>query len=125
GDYRFDDQCLQHLLVHIGEFLDVEAALAGSVLAEPSEQRLSVAEPCQAIENGRGLTRRKTGKRHIALLPALVGVVMAAKADYRWPPHSRLFTGRTLHQLDERLGVRTLGLVRERVDIRRDTEFRG
>jgi hypothetical protein len=35
-----DDECLQHRLVHISQFLDVEAALADGVLAELGEQRL-------------------------------------------------------------------------------------
>jgi hypothetical protein len=35
-----DDQRLQHRLVHISEFLDVEAALANGVPAELGEQRL-------------------------------------------------------------------------------------
>ena len=45
----FDDQRLQHFLVHIGEIRDVEATLTGGVLAKIIEQRLRVAEPSHAI----------------------------------------------------------------------------
>ena len=75
----FYDQGLQHLSIHIGELLDVEAAPAGGVLAELSQQLIGIAKPRHAIENGGGLTRRKTGQRGIALAPALVGVVVAAR----------------------------------------------
>jgi hypothetical protein len=34
GGDGFEDQRLQHLLVYISELLDIEAALAGRVLAE-------------------------------------------------------------------------------------------
>src|SRR5271154_792273 len=93
--------------------------------AELGEQRLMVAACLQAIENDRGLTRRKTHQRHIALAPALIRVVVAAKADDRWSPHLGLLARRTLHQLNQRLGVRTLGLVRERIEIRRNTYLGG
>src|ERR1700693_1846271 len=77
----FEDHRLQHLLVHISELLDVEAALAGRVLAELREQRLGVAESGHAVQNICGLARRKTDQRHIALTPALVFVVVAAEAN--------------------------------------------
>jgi hypothetical protein len=53
----FDDQRLQHLVVHISEFLDVEAAPTGLVLAELRTQRPRVAEPGHVIQNSCGLTR--------------------------------------------------------------------
>ena len=49
GGNGFDDHVLQHFLVHIGQFLDVEAALAGRVLAELGEQRLGIATAGRAI----------------------------------------------------------------------------
>src|SRR6266436_1255498 len=80
GGNGFDDQCFQYFLVHISELLDVEAALAGSVLAELCEQRPRVAVPGHAVQNGCGLTWRKPDKRHIALAPAVVRVVIASEA---------------------------------------------
>ena len=66
--------------VHISELLDVEAALAGRVLAELCEQRLRVTEPGHVIQSGCGLAGRKADKRHVALAPAVVPVVEAAEA---------------------------------------------
>src|SRR5271157_1121759 len=105
GGDGFHDLRLQHLLVHVGELLDVEAALAGAVLAEVAGIR-------HAVENECGLTRRKSDQRRIALAAALVLVVVGAEADDRRTPHLRLFAGGALDQLDERLGVGALGLVR-------------
>src|SRR5664280_421568 len=76
----FDHQGLQHLLVDIRKRLDIEAALAGRMLAELCEQRLRVAETGHVVQNSCGLTRRKTDKRHIAFAPAVVRVVVAAEA---------------------------------------------
>src|SRR5260221_1477358 len=80
GGNGFDDQCFQNFLVNICELLDVEAALAGGVLAELCDQRLRVAGRGRVIQNGRRFTRRKTDKRHVALSPAVVSVVVASKA---------------------------------------------
>src|SRR6202040_3119123 len=76
-----------HMLVHIRELLDVEAALACRMLAESCEQRRSLAKPDHAIQNGCGLTWRESNNRHIALPPTLVSVVVAAEANNGWPPH--------------------------------------
>ena len=48
GRQRLRHEFLQYLFINISEFLDVEAALSGCVLAEPREQRLSATEPDQA-----------------------------------------------------------------------------
>src|SRR5262249_28430950 len=111
----------QDLLIHIRKLLDVDAAHTGRVLTKLSSQRLGITKPGDAVQNGCGLARRKTGKRHIAFAPAFVRVMIAPEADDRGPPHLRLFAGRTLHQLDKHLGVRALSFVRERIDKRRNT----
>src|SRR5258708_418546 len=68
---RIHDQSLQHLLVHIRQLLDVETALAGGVLAEFRQQRVSAAESDRTIQDIRGFTRRETDERHIALAPTV------------------------------------------------------
>src|SRR5664279_1834467 len=125
GGDGFDDQSLQHFLVYISELLDVEAAFAGRVLAELCEQRFGAAKPGHAIQNDCGLTWRKSDQRHIALAPAVVRIVDAAEADDGRAPHFRLFAGRALHQLDERLRVRALGLVHDGLDECRHTHSGG
>jgi hypothetical protein len=60
GGDGFDGQSIQHFLVHIGEFLDIEARLAGGVLPELRKQRLRAAEPGQIIKNDCSFARRKT-----------------------------------------------------------------
>src|ERR1700674_403914 len=77
GADGFDDQSLQHFWIHISEFLDVEAALAGRVRAHLCEQRPKLAELGHTIQNSGGLSRRKTDKWHIALAPAVVLIVVA------------------------------------------------
>src|SRR5271157_3686514 len=74
GSNGFGGHSLQHLLVHISELLDVNAALASGVLAELFEHRLGVAGRVHAIQHICRLTRRKTDQRHIAFTPALVFV---------------------------------------------------
>jgi MFS family permease len=96
-------------LFHIRELLDVEAALAGRMLAEFCEQRRSLAKPGHPIQNSCGPTRRECDNRHIALPSALVLVVVASEANDGWPPHLRLFARRVLHHLDQCFGVRALG----------------
>src|SRR5437764_2847811 len=66
GGDGFANHRLQHFLVHVGELLDVKAALASGVLAELGKQRLRVAGPHHGVKNGCGLTRRKTYYRHVA-----------------------------------------------------------
>jgi hypothetical protein len=45
GSQRFDDQGLQYVLVDIRELLNVEAALAGRMLAKFCKQRRSLTKP--------------------------------------------------------------------------------
>src|SRR5271154_3083963 len=111
GSNRLYDHGLQYFMVHVGEFLDVEAALASGVLAELGQQRLGVVGASYAVENRRGFARREADNRHIALTPTLVLVVVTAEADDGWSPHLRLFPGRVLQQFHERLGVVALGRV--------------
>src|SRR5579862_7548909 len=125
GGDGFGDQLLQDLAIHIREFLDIHAALAGGVLPELREQRLRVAGRPQSVKNIGGLSRGKTHDRHVALTAALVFVVVGSETDDRRSPHLRLFAGGALHKLGELLRVGPFGGVRKRVDECCDTEFGG
>src|SRR6202522_2821827 len=118
----FFDECLKHLHVHIRELLDVQASLAGGVLAELGEQRPSAIKADRAVQNICGLARRKADDRHIAFAPALVGIVVAVEADDRRSPHGGLVTSNLLHQLGQSLGVYASRLVSARIEKRRNAD---
>src|SRR5450755_4438296 len=125
SDKGFDDQVLQYLLIHIGEFLDVEATLPSFDLAQVSEKRFRIARSPQSIENGCGLARRKSDQHHVPFTPTFVPVMIAAEADDRGTPHPRLFARRVFHQLDEDPRVRMPDLIRQAIDEGSDAHFIG
>src|SRR5215469_4365450 len=57
GSEGFSDHGFQHSLIYISELLDIEAALAGGVLAELGQERLGIAERDDVIQNSCGLAR--------------------------------------------------------------------
>jgi cyclopropane-fatty-acyl-phospholipid synthase len=87
------DQPLQHRQVHVGQFGDIEARLAGLVLAQPREQLvgfgLVVAIVAHQVDRHGRLARAEPGAAHGALAAGVVLVMVSAVADDAGSPQLR------------------------------------
>src|SRR5262252_361122 len=98
---RILDECLKDCLIHIRKLFNVETTLACSVLSEFGQDSLCLAVGQHAVQNDRGLARRKTDKRHVAFTATVIFVVIAAKANNGWSPESRFFARSSFHNFNQ------------------------
>jgi len=105
------------VFVHICKLFDVYGQPL-PVVCLPSSAGNAAASlnPVMPYRKVAALRGRESDYRHIALPPTLLPLMEAIEANYGWLPHLRLFSSRTLHQLEQRLGIRAPGLVREGFD---------
>src|SRR6187455_1323599 len=96
---RILHQLLEHLHIDIFELLDVEAALAVRVLAQPGHPLLVRENIRHEIDDDGIFARRKAGDAHVSLMPAVVLVVILAETDDAGSPHDRFFPGHPGHHL--------------------------
>src|SRR5262249_47228880 len=93
---RLLDQLLQDPGVHVGQALEVEAALPERVLAALAQDRIgTVAE--QAVESEILLAGGEADREPVELASARVLELAGAESDDARSPHLRLRPGRALH----------------------------
>src|SRR6478735_10440406 len=92
------DQFREHGLVDVVELVDVQAASAELVPAQPAEDFGGLRPIDQAVEGQAGFPGGEADRRGIALPAARVLVVVAAEAHNRRTPHLRRFARYFRHQ---------------------------
>src|SRR6218665_2053454 len=99
------DQLFQRRHVHIGQALQVEAALARLVPAQPGQQFGLGVEAGHQIERQVVLARREADARPADGLATAGRHLVAAEADDGRPPHDGRRAGGRAHQLSQHLAV--------------------
>ncbi len=113
--HRPFDDLPQHAAIHVVELVDVEAALAGLVLAELAHE-LRVFERRPDVQHEAAGARREAHEADVALAAALVFVVHGAEADDRRAPHLRRLARHGLHHRDELVAVAAFDVALDLVD---------
>src|SRR5687767_5396202 len=94
---RRDDERLEDCLVHVGQALDIEAALAGPVPAELVHERLMAREIRGQVEDELAGARREADPAHLAAMSAFILIAVAAEANDGRSPHRRRKAADPLH----------------------------
>lgn len=100
GRKRLADKVFQHGLIHVCQPRDIEAGFPDFVVAQPRHEVIVSAEAAHDVSGQRCFAGGEAGQEHVPFTPAVVAIVVLAKADYAAPKHRRM-TRKAGHDLQQ------------------------